>query len=106
MVGTCCLLLLFPRLVKLDPEVAARTLGSSKGMYVVAAYPHNIGAAVNEVEGGLHMAVICTYAGIIPPYKDEELVDFMAHVSSRVFGLGRGCKVPRSPIPDVSETWG
>jgi hypothetical protein len=82
------LLFLFAfRLVKLDPEVAARTLGRSKGKYVIATYPHTIGAAVVEVEGGMHMAVICTYAGNIPPYRDDQLVDFMVQVSSRVLSL-------------------
>jgi hypothetical protein len=74
-----------PRLVKLDPEVAACTLGRSKGIYSIATFPHTIGAAVTEVEGGLHMTGIISYAGDVPPYKDDQLVDFMAQVIDRPY---------------------
>jgi hypothetical protein len=73
----CCL----SRLVKLDPDVAARTLAGKKGAYVIAAYPESIGASVIEVEHGLHMVVICTYGGDAPPFKDDQLMGFMAEAS-------------------------
>lgn len=87
----CC------RLVRLDPEVAARTLQGSSGVYAIAAYPQAVGAACVQVEGGLHMVGLCTYAGQAPPFKDEQLLDFMQQVgtrSSRLRAFGLPC-LPR-----------
>jgi hypothetical protein len=68
--------------VKLDPEVAARTLKGSSGVYAIAAYPEPVGAACVAVEGGLHMVGLCTYAGQAPPFKDDQLLDFMQQVGA------------------------
>lgn len=72
--------------------MAARTLGGSKGVYAIAAYPETVGAAVMEVENGLHMAAVCTYAADVPPFKDDELLDFMSQVRRQTQPThGRGC---------------
>ena len=59
-------------------------MGSSKGVYAIASHPETVGAAVVEVENGLHMVGLCTYADDVPPFKDEQLVDFMAQVRRQV----------------------
>lgn len=68
------------RLAKLDPDVAARTLQGSSGMYAIAAYPKTVGGAVVAVEDGLHMIGLCTYEGQAPPFKDDQLLGFMQKV--------------------------
>lgn len=89
------------RLVKLDPSVAARTLGGSKGVYAIAAYPETVGAAVMEVEDGLHMAALCTYAADVPPFEDDQLLDFMAQVRlvhvQPAHGKGRSATAAAGP---------
>jgi cytochrome c551/c552 len=68
------------RLVKLDAEAAGRVLQGAAGMYAIAAYPETVGAVVMQVEGGLHMVAVCTYAGQAPPFKDDQLLDFIQQV--------------------------
>jgi hypothetical protein len=68
------------RLAKLDPEAAGRILQGEAGMYAIAAYPEPVGAVVMQVEGGLHMVAVCTYAGQAPPFKDDQLLDFIKQV--------------------------
>jgi len=60
----------------------------------MTAYPETIGTLVVEVEGGLHMAAVCTYAGQAPPFKDAELVDFMARVRQPCCSLNLKFEIP------------
>lgn len=68
------------RLVRLDPDVAASTLKGATGLYAIASYPQAVGCALVEVEGGMHMAGLCTYAGQAPPLQDDALLDFVKQV--------------------------
>lgn len=66
--------------MRLDPDVAASTLKGSTGLYAIACYPQAVGCALVEVEGGLHMAGLCTYAGQVPPLQDDALLEFVKQV--------------------------
>jgi hypothetical protein len=74
------------RLVRLDPDVAASTLKGATGLYAIASYPQAVGCALVEVEGGLHMAGLCTYAGQAPPLQDDALLDFVKQVGTMKCG--------------------